>query len=283
MRPRISILIPTMMLAVLASLQAQTASRPGPGGSVDDGPTVVQIMGRAIARAMSQDEAKTELMFESLIQTTVDRLDEDEIVTDTQTTLYRRYALEGALYQEVVERNGEPLGADELAEEHERRQEFLDDLRQAAADGKRLETDDERQVRFDEELMSRYRAELAGEEIVRGERCWVVDFESRDGKLPEHTRMDKALNRSTGRLFVSQVDYGIMRIEFELQRPVRYVWGLVASLRAASGRLEFTRVEPNIWLPEMFDFRLDMRVFFRTMRRHVVREWVERARVVEAR
>ena len=91
--------------------------------------------------------------------------------------------------------------------------------------------------------------------------------------------MDKVLKRSTGRLYVSQQDHGIMRIEFELNKPVRYVWGLIASLSHTVGRIDLHRVEPDVWLPQRFDMRIDIRVFFRTMRRHVVREWVERQRI----
>ena len=208
--------------------------------------------------------------------TTVDSIDGDEQVTETETSLHKRYPLAGSVYEELVEQDGEPLDEDERREEQKRKDEFQAKAIAAAEDGDRVETDDERQLPFVEELMGRYRAELVGQETLRGERCWVIDFEPREGKLPENTRMDKVLNRSTGRLYVSQQDHGIMRIEFELNKPVRYVWGLIASLSHATGGIDFHRVETDAWLPQRFDMRIDIRVFFRTMRRHVVREWVER-------
>ena len=51
--------------------------------------------------------------------------------------------------------------------------------------------------------------------------------------------MDKALNRSTGRLYIAQRDYGVMRIEFEMQEPMRYLWGLIATLKSAMGPARF--------------------------------------------
>ena len=91
--------------------------------------------------------------------------------------------------------------------------------------------------------------------------------------------MDKALNRSTGRLYIAQRDYGVMRIEFEMQEPMRYLWGLIATLKSAMGRLDFARVESDIWLPHTFDLEIDLRIFFRNRHQQVVREWVDRQHV----
>ena len=123
---------------------------------------------------------------------------------------------------------------------------------------------------------ARYRVE-----IIEGEPVWVLFFEPKPGKLPEKTRMDKALNRSNGRLYVSQHDHGIMRIEFEMREPIRFLWGFVATLKNAVGRLEFERTEPDVWLPRKFDLEIDLRVFFRNRRQQVVREWIERQPLAE--
>ena len=267
------------LVALSANPSGQPSPAPAPTTQGPDTPSVSEIMALAMARAESQDETSAELWFESLILTTVDTLDGDDRVTETLTSLHKRYPLEGALYEEMVERDGEPLNDDDLREEQKRKEEFREEAVAAAKSGDAVETDDERQLRFDDDLMGRYRAEVTGQESVRGEPCWVVDFEPREGKLPENTRMDKVLNRSTGRAYVSRQDHGIMRIEFELREPVRYMWGMIASLSRATGRLDFSRVEPNIWLPQEFDMRIDIRVFFRTTRRRVVREWVERQRI----
>ena len=87
--------------------------------------------------------------------------------------------------------------------------------------------------------------------------------------------MDKALNRSTGRLWIAQDDYGVARVSFEMQEPFRYLWGLVATLRHATGRLDFRRVDGELWAPSAFDLQLDLRVFFKGIRRHVRQQWVD--------
>ncbi len=249
----------------------------------DDTPPLNEIIGRALDRARAQDEAKAELRFQSIVETTVRLLDEDERVTETDTSRSRRYPIEGAVYEEVIRRNGRPLTDDERRDEAEKREKFRRKAAEAAADGETIETNDERQVRFDGDLMARYHASVVGDAVVNGDLCWVVEFEPRDGRLPEETRMDRALNNSAGRIYITQDEAAVSRIEFELQEPVSYVWGLIASLRKASGRLDFARAEPDVWLPTLFDIRVDLRILFRTTRRHIVRTWIERTRAQRQR
>jgi hypothetical protein len=126
-------------------------------------PPVAEIIRRAVTRAEAQDKGEAELRFESL--------NDQAEVTDTETTLHRRYALEGAVYEELIERDGEPLSEPDARSEAKRRADFRREAKEAAASGSVLETNDERQVRFDENLMARYEAAVVGEDTVRGERC----------------------------------------------------------------------------------------------------------------
>ena len=64
-----------------------------------------------------------------------------------------------------------------------------------------------------------------------------------------------------------------------MQRPFRYVWGLVATLRHAAGQLEYERVDRNLWTPARFDLELDLRVFFKGIRRRIRQVWVEHTRI----
>ena len=235
------------------------------------------IIDRAIELARLQDEASAELHYRSLVATTVHSLNSVGEATKTETTLHNRYSVEGVLYEELIERDGRPLTEKEIREEQGNREKFTREVRDKAARGKDIETNDERQIRLDLDLIDRYQISFVGVEDVRGEPCWVLSLEPRPGKLPEETRMDKALNRSSGRLYISQRDHGTTRVEFEMGEPIRY--GFLATLKSATGRLEFERIEPDVWLPQRFDCVLDLRVFFRNRHLRVVREWVERQRL----
>ena len=76
-------------------------------------------------------------------------------------------------------------------------------------------------------------------------------------------------------MYVAQSDYGVARVEFRMDEPVRYLLGL-ETLNQAVGSLDFERVEPDVWLPKLYNFRMELRIFFSTRRQRVVREWVER-------
>lgn len=45
-----------------------------------------------------------------------------------------------------------------------------------------------------------------------------------------------------------------------MRDPVRYLWGLFATLRQASGEIDFRQVEPRIWLLSRFRIELDLRL-----------------------
>ena len=273
------ILAGSIVLGAAGLVGAQPDPETPAAASAAEYPSVSEIINRAVARAKAQDEAAVELEFESRLVSTTDSLSSAGEVERTHTELYKRYPLEGLVYEELIEKDGQPLTEKEARQERERREKFVREVREKARKGEEYETNDERTVRFDDELMARYQASVVGIEEIGGEPCWVLSFEPRPGRLPENTRMEKALNRSMGRLYVAQTDYGVVRIEFELGEPVKWLWGLIATLRHASGRLDFERVEPDVWLPKAFALRIDLRVFFRTTRQRVNRMWVERTRL----
>ncbi|MDE0830007.1 MAG: hypothetical protein OSB03_12485 [Vicinamibacterales bacterium] len=243
-------------------------------------PDADAILEQALDRAAAQDTAGLELDFESLLDSTVESLNGDGDTTDIETARYRRYPLVGLLYEELIARDGRPLDDEEAREEAERRAEFVEEARKHADRGEPYDPN-EMAVRFNRELMDRYDTALIGTEVVGVHTCWVLSFEPREGRLPDNQRMDKALNRSTGRLWIAQDDYGVARVSFEMQEPFRYVWGLVATLRHATGQLEYERVDHNLWTLARFDLELDLRVFFKGIRRRIRQAWIEHSRIGE--
>ena len=260
------------LLAPAAQTQTETTPPSAPNDSVPL--TAAVILDRALERAASQYESGAELNHGFLVSSTIESLDGDGRVTKTETARHHQYPLEGLPYQELIERDGQPLDRGDAREEDEKKADFIKKARAHAARGEHYEPDEER-VRFDRELMDRYRATLVGTETIGEHTCWVLQFEPREGRLPDKRRMDKALNRSTGRLWIAADDYGIARASFEMQKPFRYLWGLVATLRNAAGRFDFERGDGGVWTPRSFDLTLDLRVFFKSIRRRIKQTWTE--------
>ena len=269
------------LCATPSSAQGRAAG--GTAGQSASTPSVAEIVSRFAERSERQEELAIEIGFESFMKSTVESLNANGEITDVQTSVYRRYPLEGTIYLELIERDGRPLEDGAAREAQRRKARFIREARRHAARGETY-TPDERGVKFDRELMRRYRTSLVGTEELRGHNCWVIRFEPREGPLPEVRRMDKALNRSEGRIWVTQDGYNMARASFEMREPVRYMWGILATLRSVAGEADFEMVRTDLWMPKSLQLELDLTVLLgvKDIRRRIRNSWEVR-RPVPAR
>ena len=251
---------------------AQSGSEPVAG----DRPDADAIVARALDVASRQRTAALDSPFEYVTAGTVETLDAQGNVARTETDRRRHYLLAGHFYAELIARDGRALDPDDARDERERRAEFIREARRHAARGERYDPD-EMHVDFDSELMARYETTLVGSEIVRGEACWVIRFAPRPGRLPDHRRIDKALNRSIGRLWITQHDYRVVRVTFETYRSFRWLWGIAGTLRHATGRFDLQWIGPSLWGLASSQVEIDLSVLFgmKSIRRRIRSEWIE--------
>jgi len=237
------------------------------------------ILEKALDRADAQYEAVMDAQFESEVRSEVRRLGAQMEVIDTEREKYRQYPRQGALYDELVEKDGRQLNKKEAKEESKRRKKFIRDVKARVSRGEHPQPEKSPAIRFNHELMDRYNVDHHGTEKLRGHECWVLTFHSKPGKLPTRTRMDPALNNSSGRIWVAKEDYGLARVEFAMDKPFKYWGGFLATIRSTEARLEFNRVETDVWLPLDFDFQFDIEILsVKSIRRHYVKEWSNYAR-----
>ena len=237
------------------------------------------IIDLAVARAEEQRVSQADLEFEVLVEAVTEHLDGDGAVRKTERETYRQYPLEGVVYEELVAKDGDPLDAADARSEQERRERYVERVRERRANGEDPRGDNENHVEFNEEFVSRYDFQIVGQEEVNGHMCWVIALVPRDGDLPVRRRIDHALNNSTGRVWVSQDDHGLVVVEFEMAKSIRFWGGILGTLRNTVGRFEFTRVAERVWVPTTIDIKLDLRIVFRSIRRRFVREWADYAAV----
>ena len=235
------------------------------------------IIDLAVARAEEQRLSEATLEFEALVETVTEHLDGDGAVKETERETYRQYPLEGVVYEELIARDGEPLDAADARSQRERRERFVRRVRERRANGEDPRGNNENRVEFNEEFISRYDLRIVGAEEINGHMYWVIALAPRAGDLPVRRRIDHALNNSTGRIWVNQDDHGLVVVEFEMAKSVRFWGGILGTLRNTVGRLEFTRVAERVWLPTTIDIKLDLRIVFRSIRRRFVREWADYA------
>lgn len=240
-----------------------------------DGPDADLIIERALGVAARQRDAALDSHFGYVTAETVESLDAHGNVTRTEMSRRRHYLLEGHSYSELIARDGRALDPDDARDERERKAEFIREARRHAARGERYDPD-EMGVDFDAELMERYDTAVVGEDVVRGDACWVIRFEPRAGRLPDDKRIDKALNRSTGHLWVTQHDYRVTRVSFEMYRPFRWLWGIAGTLRHATGQFDLQWVQPNLWAVADSRIEFDVSVLFgmKSIRRRIRSAWI---------
>lgn len=241
---------------------------------IPEQPAADEIVKQALARAEAQYQSLVDASFESEVVSTTKSLDGNHNVTKTDWDRSRQYPLSGVLFEEVVEKNGKPLSERELRNEQKRKRDFIREVAKRTARGEHPQPEKEPGIRFNHEFADRYRFRKAGMETVQEHRCWVIAFEPKDGKLPVRNRMDHALNQSTGKFWISRDDCGLVRLEFALRKPFKYWGGFIAVIRNTDGRLDYRRVEPNIWVPADFDLKLDLEVMMvKNIRRHIAINW----------
>lgn len=277
---RMVICLFALVCAPLAAT-AQSASYDAEDGSL----RATTIIERALEQARLQHEAAIERDFDYVTVATAESLDGGGKVTRTETTRRRHYPLEGHLYSELIERDGQPLDAGDVRDERDRKAGFIREARRHAARGEPYDPD-EMQLDFDFELLERYDTALVGREWVRGDPCWVIRFEPRAGRLPDRRRIDKALNRSTGHLWITQDGYRVARVSFEMQRPFRWLWGIAGTLRHATGQFDLQWIRPDLWglADSRIEFHLGVLFGMKSVRRRIRSEWDEQRQVdTEAR
>ena len=195
------------------------------------------------------------------------RFNGDGQVTDDEIRGYVVEPYRGVPYTKLVTRDGEPIFGNDLKDEQEQWQEFLD----AREDPP--EPDEDTTVVFDKDLLEHYTAELVGIRDLRGRPAYVLDFQPKEGKLPTRRRVDHALNKSRGQLWIDRDTYEIARVTFELTERVRFWWGILGSVSDAHGQFERVPVADNIWLASEFDVYFHVRALISTSRRRETTVW----------
>ena len=210
------------------------------------------------------------------------RLDENGDVQRERTSEYDWFPVECTHFERRVAIEGRPLSAAERVREAEREREFREELR-CGPDAGGTSGRNENAINVNEELFSRYTVELDGEETRHGRPTYRLRFQPRGSGLPVRRGIDRALNRSSGRLWIDGETFEPVRLEFELNARVRLWWGVLGAIYEARGVVEREQVFDDVWAQTRQEVYTDMRIFFSRRRQASIREWSDFSRVAEPR
>ncbi|MDP6581074.1 MAG: hypothetical protein QF681_10495 [Vicinamibacterales bacterium] len=230
------------------------------------------IVDKALERAEWAEEQAFAARFRHAMSQRTRRYDGDGEVTDDETRTYDVEPHRGVLYAKLITKNGEPITGNDLETEERRWEEFLEAL-DDPPDEDDEDEDDDNEIVFDEELLDRYTAVLDGIRVLRGRPSYVLSFQPRPGKLPVRRRLDHALNKSRGEIWIDQETYEISRVSFEMMERVRLWWGILGSVSDAKGHIERQPIGEDAWMPTELDIYFHVRVLFSTTRRGETTHW----------
>lgn len=195
------------------------------------------------------------------------RFDAKGRVKEEKRELYEVYpsARSRLTYRKLIERNGRPLSAEELAAQdraHEKKAARAT-KQGAGAEEKRRERLAERERREEEivdALFRVYDITIAGREKIDGRDTILVTFQPRTNVKPK-SKPEKIFLKFSGRAWVDEQDYQVVRAEADLLDNVSFGLGILARLyKGATASFQRRKVNGEVWLPSEARFRGHARV-----------------------
>jgi hypothetical protein len=189
------------------------------------------------------------------------RLDGDGNVKKVTSASYEVYpsAEPGHTYRKLIERDGKPLPAEDLAKEDRKQAE-----KEARVSARSLEAQVERRSKEAgavEELFRLYDIRIVGREAVEGRDAILVTFAPRPG-IETATRAGRILKKFSGRAWIDEKDRQLVRVEAELTDDLSFGFGVLARLKkGARALMQRRKVNDEIWLPAEAHFVGHARLF----------------------
>jgi len=246
-----------ILLAVSSALFAQSSDfrvKPQNPSSVPD---VRQIVEWSIAA--TQRHWQTRLRYTYAARDEDRRLDMEGHVKSDHVDVSRTILVNGVQFEQLVEHDGQPP----LEEEERKEKEKLDKLKRETPEqrAERIRKQEEEDTSLVRELPKAFDFQLAGEDVVNGRPAYVLQATPRPGYQPQG-KYGKMFSKLEGKLWVDQRDFGWIKADGQVIQPISMGLFLVRLLRGSQIKMEQTRVDDGIWMPERIEVRAAAKIFF---------------------
>lgn len=164
---------------------------------------------------------------------------------------------EDLTYRRLIERDGQPLSADELAEQdRDYRDKLADWQRRLAREGTsaraaRLKRTAEAKAKDEamaREALEMFDFQITGRDTWKGQPAIIVTFTPKPHTSPR-SREGRIARAFAGRAWIHEFDYEVMNVEAQAIDDVAFGWGMIAKLYRGS-KARFTRQRfDGAWLP----------------------------------
>ena len=184
-------------------------------------------------------------------------------------------------YRRLIEVDGMPVPQIELdKQDRDRRREVLDalarrehesprDREKRLARREKLRADEQQAI---DELFQLYTFAIVGRESIDGHPAIAVDFVPKPNIVPR-TDEGKLMKKVKGRVWVSEADYEVARVQAEMLDDVSVMGFLGKLYKGTTASFERRKVNNEIWLPARARFDGSGRALIRKFRIDTVVEY----------
>jgi hypothetical protein len=246
-----------IMLAASAAFLAQGDELPVKSRNDSSVADVRQIVASSIAA--TQRHWETRLHYTYMERDEDRRRDSDGRVKSEVVDVSRTILVNGVPFEQLLERNGRPPSA----EEEWKQKEKLDKLKRETPEqrAERLRRQAEENTSLVREVPKAFDFQLLGEEVVNGRPAYVLQATPRRDYYAEG-KFGKMFSKIEGKLWVDKQDLGWIKADGQVIQPFSMGLFLVRMLRGSEIKMEQTRVDDGIWMPERVQVRAAARIFF---------------------
>jgi hypothetical protein len=190
----------------------------------------------------------------------------------------------------IIERNGKPVSAAELAQQDAEYQQRVEEVRRRLA----RENAEDRMSRQRDEALARQRGQMmindvvntlefqvARREMHEGVPAIVVTFAARPDARPV-TREGRTARVFKGTVWIHEAAREVMDVEAVAVDDISY-GGFIAKLyEGTAARLDRSEIAPGVWLPTQVKLNGEARALFRKTKIEFLIEWFDYRRISTA-
>lgn len=192
------------------------------------------------------------------------KLDVNGSVKATETRTYEMLQLYGEPVARLIQKDDKPLSDKEATKEDDRIQKIIDKRKNESEDERQKREAEREKARergreFVSEVADAYNFRLVGSEIFNGRDTWVVAGEPR-GEFRARLKEAQMLSKFHGQLWIDKSEMQLAKMDIEAIDTASIGWVLARIRKGTRIVYEQTRVNDEVWLPQHFEARLDMRI-----------------------
>jgi hypothetical protein len=246
-----------VLRAALSALFAQSNNFPVKSQNHSSVPNVRQIVESSIAA--TQRHWQLRLRYTYVERDEDRRLDSEGRAKSEDVEVSRTILVNGVPFEQLMERNGRPPSA----EEKRKQKEKLDKLKRETPEqrAERLRRQEEEDASLVREVPKAFDFQLLGEEVVDGRPAYVLQATPHPGYHPQG-KYGKMFAKVEGTLWVDKQDLGWIKVDGQVVQPFSMGLFLARVLRGSQIKMEQTRVDDGIWMPERIEVRAAAKIFF---------------------